>query len=333
MSRAARALPAGGIDSLRYVYGGPGEPGSEVVSRSGRHEAVHAVHRVVERGTTVERELQSRTGCTPDSGMGAAGGGFGPGGQRWAVQTRNASSRPRPAVWSGAQGCAVATTNTVSTQNWPCRVEPKQTTEPGDRDCIAVGRLSLICCSCCGACGRRTPTGRCSAEAVNWAAGSSTACAASTVDPPRPANGARYGRAPPIRPRTPLRRPPATDRRQRHNDPARGGTCGRDCRCSTTCGHRGGDVHPWGGGTARSWRCRSSTRTYRPRARGSRPSPRDTMLPSFFNVYEHPLLPADRAAGIARSWCRHGALSVLAGHVVGQPVAARALVRALAGLT
>jgi hypothetical protein len=58
------------------------------------------------------------------------------------VQVLNASSTSRSGTSAGTQGSAEATTNTVSAQNSPSMVEPKQMTDPRVSRCMEVGRRS-----------------------------------------------------------------------------------------------------------------------------------------------------------------------------------------------
>jgi hypothetical protein len=64
-----------------------------------------------------------------------------------AVQTLNASSTSRSSTCSGAQGSALATTKTVSTQNSSWMLLPKQMSEPGGSACMEVVRwpASIVC--------------------------------------------------------------------------------------------------------------------------------------------------------------------------------------------
>jgi hypothetical protein len=58
----------------------------------------------------------------------------------WPVQTLKASVVSRSPLRPATHGSPDATTNTVSTQNSPAIVEPKQMTDPGVNLCIEVAR-------------------------------------------------------------------------------------------------------------------------------------------------------------------------------------------------
>lgn len=106
--RAAWVL-AGLIRSLRT--GGPGEAGIGVVGPSGADKAVHAIDGIPDGGAAIEGQWPAAV--HPPAVMAAA------------VQVRKAASRPRVGGFSGFHGSADATTNTVSTQNPPDRVDPQ----------------------------------------------------------------------------------------------------------------------------------------------------------------------------------------------------------------